>query len=90
MQTYNAIELFSTLIDKVARLACGLTQNHPFIDGNKRIGAHAMLVILQLNGISLNYTQDELSLIFLQLASGKAGFNELKEWIALHICDNGL
>lgn len=64
MQTYSSVELFPSLIDKAVRLACGLTQNHPFIDGNKRIGTHAMLVTLKLNGISLSYTQQELSSVF--------------------------
>lgn len=85
MQTYNEVELFPSLIDKAVRLACELTQNHPFIDGNKRIGAHAMLVILKLNGISLEYTQQELSSVFLQLASGEIDFDRLKEWVVLHI-----
>lgn len=85
MQTYNSVELFPSLIDKAVRLACGLTQNHPFIDGNKRIGAHAMLVTLKLNGISLSYTQQELSSVFLELASGKIAYEELKVWVQSHI-----
>jgi len=88
MQTYNSIELFPSLIDKAVRLACGLTQNHPFIDGNKRIGAHAMLVTLKLNGISLSYSQQELSPVFLQLASSEIAYDELKNWVKSHI-DNG-
>ena len=88
MQTYNSIELFPSLIDKAVRLACGLTQNHPFIDGNKRIGAHAMLVTLKLNGISLSYSQQELSSVFLQLASSEIAYEELKDWVKSHI-DNG-
>jgi len=85
MQTYNSVELFPSLIDKAVRLACGLTQNHPFIDGNKRIGAHAMLVTLKLNGISLSYTQQELSSFFLELASGEIAYEELKVWVQSHI-----
>jgi death-on-curing protein len=85
LQTYDGVELFPSLIDKAARLACGLTQNHPFIDGNKRIGAHAMLVILTLNGISLDYTQKELSDIFMQLAQGKIAFEGLRDWIYSHL-----
>nr|DAJ92167.1 MAG TPA: maintenance system killer protein [Caudoviricetes sp.] len=85
MQTYNSVELFPSLIDKAVRLACGLTQNHPFIDGNKRIGAHAMLVTLKLNGISLSYTQQELSSVFLELASGEIAYEELKVWVQSHI-----
>ncbi|MGN0805719.1 MAG: type II toxin-antitoxin system death-on-curing family toxin [Candidatus Coproplasma sp.] len=85
MQTYDSKELFPTIIDKAARLACGLTQNHPFIDGNKRIGAHAMLVILALNGISLSYSQKELSDVFLQLAADEVSFEELRSWVYSHI-----
>lgn len=85
MQTYNSVELFPSLIDKAVRLACGLTQNHPFIDGNKRIGAHAMLVTLKLNGISLSYTQQELFSVFLELASGEIAYEELKVWVHSHI-----
>lgn len=81
MQTYNSKELFPTIIDKAARLACGLTQNHPFIDGNKRIGAHAMLVVLALNGISLSYSQQELSDMFLQLAADKLSYESLRGWV---------
>ena len=88
MQTYNSIGLFPPLIDKAVRLACGLIQNHPFIDGNKRIGAHAMLVTLKLNGISLSYSQQELSSVFLQLASSEIAYDELKDWVQSHI-DNG-
>lgn len=85
MQTYSSVELFPSLIDKAVRLACGLTQNHPFIDGNKRIGAHAMLVTLKLNGISLSYTQQELSSVFWKLASGEIVYEELKVWVRSHI-----
>lgn len=85
MQTYSSVELFPSLIDKAVRLACGLTQNHPFIDGNKRIGAHAMLVTLKLNGISLSYTQQELSSVFWKLASGEIAYEELKVWVRSHI-----
>ena len=85
MQTYDSKELFPTVIDKAARLACGLTQNHPFIDGNKRIGAHTMLVILTLNGITLSYSQKELSDVFLQLAADEISFEELRRWVYSHI-----
>ena len=69
LQTFES-ELFPTIQQKAARLACGLTQNHPFVDGNKRIGAHAMLVVLELNGIQLHYTQRELADTFVTFAHG--------------------
>ena len=58
--------------------------DHPFIDGNKRIGAHAMLTLLLLNGIELEYTQKELSEMVLQVAAGKLGYDELLTWILKH------
>ena len=44
LQSYGGEDLYPTIIDKAACLAFGLINNHPFIDGNKRIGTHAMLV----------------------------------------------
>ena len=69
---------------KASRLACGLVQNHPFLDGNKRIGAHAMLVFLALNGISLFYTQDELASVFLKIAAGEIDYDDLLQWVIDH------
>lgn len=63
---------FPSLQQKAARLAYGLVSNHPFIDGNKRIGAHAMLVFLELNGIVLEYSQNELSDLFLSVAASQS------------------
>lgn len=83
-QTFDSSELFQTVQQKAARLACGLVQNHPFLDGNKRIGAHTMLVFLALNGVYLSYTQDELSSVFLKLAAGEFDYNLLVHWIIEH------
>jgi hypothetical protein len=62
-------------------LAYGLIKNHPFIDGNKRIGAHVMLTVLALNGIELEYTQEELSETILQVAAGEKTFEALLAWV---------
>ena len=62
----------------------GLVKNHAFIDGNKRIGAHAMLIFLVLNKIDLDYMQDELSGIFLKIAAGEITQDDLLEWIITH------
>ena len=59
-QTYDGEELYPTLLDKASRLCFGLVKNHPFVDGNKRIGTHAMLVFLAINGIDLEYSDIEL------------------------------
>ncbi|HJC22590.1 MAG TPA: type II toxin-antitoxin system death-on-curing family toxin [Candidatus Eisenbergiella merdavium] len=83
-QTFSGEDVYPSLQQKAARLCFGLVKNHPFVDGNKRIGAHAMLVFLALNGIELEYTQTELSDIILQLASGTIPSSRLLEWILIH------
>lgn len=83
-QRFDNQELFPTIQQKSARLAFGLINNHPFVDGNKQIGTHVMLILLALNGIELNYTQEELYTIILKIASGTAELNKLTEWILNH------
>lgn len=85
LQTFDGYELFPLLIDKAACLSFSLIKNHPFIDGNKRIGTHIMLIFLAINGISLSYTDEELINIILQVASGNAGENDLHQWIYTHL-----
>lgn len=80
-QSFSYRDLFPTVLEKAARLGFGLVSNHCFIDGNKRIGAHAMLVFLELNDVTIEYTQEGLIKIFLDLASGKAGYKELLQWL---------
>lgn len=83
-QSFDSTELIKSVQQKAARLAYGLIQNHPFLDGNKRIGAHAMLVFLALNGISLFYTQDELASVFLKMAAGEIDYDDLLQWVIDH------
>ena len=60
LQTFAGKDLYPTVLEKAARLGFGLIRNHPFIDGNKRIGTHAMLVFLAINSITLSYEDDDL------------------------------
>lgn len=84
-QSFDGTELFPTVIEKAARLCFGLVKNHAFIDGNKRIGAHSMLVFLAVNDTELTYTQEELTNIILGVASGKIDYEDLLSWIKTHI-----
>ena len=83
-QVFGDTSAFPSLQQKAARLCYGLVKNHPFIDGNKRIGAHAMLVFLAVNGLELSYTQQELADIILQVASGEKGYEDLLAWLLTH------
>lgn len=83
-QSYEEQELYPSIQAKAARLCYGLVKNHAMIDGNKRIGAHVMLVFLALNGVELQYTQKEFYSIILELASSKIEYEELLKWIIEH------
>ena len=83
-QTFGGEDVYPSLQQKAARLCFGLVKNHPLVDGNKRIGAHAMLVFLALNGIELQHTQSELSDVILQLAAGEIEATDLLRWILAH------
>ncbi len=82
--TFDGKYLYASLQAKAAQLGFGLVRNHPFLDGNKRIGAHTMLVFLALNGIELEYTQQELVDIILKVAASEADADELRQWILNH------
>ena len=83
-QTFDGKELYPSILDKAAQLCYALIENHPFLDGNKRIGVHLMLIFLKINGIDLNYTQEELIDFGLKIASGKMQKDEIKEWFGNH------
>lgn len=81
---FGGVEAHPGVIGKAAAVGCGLTQNHGFIDGNKRIGMASMLLILRRNGIALSYTQDELVQLGLSVAQGKTDVPQVREWIENH------
>ena len=83
-QSFGGIDVYPSLQQRAARLAYGLVNNHPFVDGNKRIGAHTMLVFLALNGIELSYTQEELASLFIAVASGDKGYEDVLDWLISH------
>lgn len=83
-QSYAGEELYPSIQAKAARLCYGLVKNHAMIDGNKRIGAHAMLVFLAINGYELKYTQNELSDLILDVASDKKECEDILYWLLEH------
>ncbi len=83
-QSFGGKEPYPTIQAKAARLGYGLIKNHCMVDGNKRIGTHAMLVFLALNGIELSYTQKDLYETILDVAAGKLDYEGLLEWVLKH------
>lgn len=83
-QTFDGKFVYPGLERKAARLGFSLIKNHPFVDGNKRIGVMTMLTFLELNGISLMCTDNELVRIGLEIADGTMNDEQLLQWILDH------
>lgn len=83
-QTFGGQDLYPALIQKAARLGHSLVSNHPFVDGNKRIGIHVMLVFLAINGVEIECTQQELIDVGLSLADGTMNAEKLLIWLSSH------
>ena len=85
-QTFGGQDLYPGDMDKIVRFGFGLIGNHPFHDGNKRIGALALLTLLELNGYLINTTDKELSDVIFAVASGSDGktYEDLLSWVNAH------
>ena len=84
VSSFEDNEAYPTVEEKAARLMYAITNNHAFVDGNKRIGVFAMLMTLQLNNIKINYTQSELISLGLSVADGKTEYTKILDWIMEH------
>lgn len=77
-------EFYPSKEEKGARLGYALISNHAFVDGNKRIGLYVMLSFLEMNGIRILCSDDELVSIGLSVADGQMGYEELLQWVISH------
>ena len=80
-QTFDGKELYPSKHEKAARIGYSLVANHAFVDGNKRIGIHVMLAFLNVNGIPIDPTDDEMIRVGLGLADGSIKYDGLLKWI---------
>ena len=83
-QTYDMVDLFPTIKKKAARLCFGFIKNHPFVDGNKRIGVMAMIVFLNLNNVTVAFSDDDLIDLGLGVAESRYDETYIEEWINKH------
>lgn len=83
-QTFDSEDVCKTVRAKAAKLAFFLIRNHPFVDGNKRIGILTMLVFLKINGINVKCTDYELVKLGEGLADGIISSEDLLGWIIDH------
>ena len=82
--TFDGKDLYPSKEEKAAAIGYGLISDHAFIDGNKRIGMYIMLTFLEVNGITLSLSDDDIVSAGLSVASGKMDRNDLLKWITDH------
>ena len=77
-------DLYPSKEEKGARLGYTLISNHAFVDGNKRIGMYVMLTFLEVNGIRMNCTNEDVANVGLAVASGEMSYEQLHDWVLAH------
>lgn len=81
---FGGNEFYPSKEEKGARLGYTLISNHAFVDGNKRIGMYVMLTFLEVNGIHMDCTNEEVTAVGLGVADGSMGYEELLTWVRNH------
>ncbi|MBO5253207.1 MAG: type II toxin-antitoxin system death-on-curing family toxin [Clostridia bacterium] len=82
--SFGGQELYPTKEEKGARLGFTLISNHAFVDGNKRIGMYIMLTFLEVNGIRMDCTNEDVVHAGLGVASGEMNYDDLLAWVRQH------
>jgi death-on-curing protein len=82
--TFSRKEVHKTVFDKAAAYGFHVCNNHPFIDGNKRVAFVLMDVFLQKNGWEIRATEEEAYSMMISLASGKLSKTQLSSWLKEH------
>lgn len=85
LMTFDGQELYATLAEKAAALCFSMVMNHPFVDGNKRIGHAAMETFLVLNGHEIAAPTAEQEKVILDLAAGELQREEFTNWVRRHV-----
>lgn len=79
--TFGGADLYPDLASKAAALGFSLIKNHPFVDGNKRVGHAAVETFLVLNGFDLQSDIDDAERVVLAVAAGDCDRGEFERWI---------
>jgi death-on-curing protein len=83
--TFGGTDLYPSWVEKSAALWFSLVKNHPFIDGNKRVGHAAMETLLVINGFEIDASTDEQEQLVLALAAGQLSREDLVGWLRGHV-----
>ena len=81
---FGGVEFYPTKEEKAARLGYSLISNHAFVDGNKRIGMYIMLNFLEVNGIHMDCTNEDVVHAGLSVAAGTMDYEGLLAWVREH------
>lgn len=81
---YDGVEFYPSKEEKGARIGYSLISNHAFVDGNKRIGMYVMLTFLEVNGIRIDCTDDDIVEAGLSVAAGSMDYEALLAWVKAH------
>ena len=82
--SFGGREVYPTVPEKAARLMYALVSNHAFVDGNKRIGMYIMLTFLEVNGIHMDCTNEDVVHAGLSVAAGTMDYEGLLAWVREH------
>ena len=83
---FGGVEFYPTKEEKGARLGYNLISNHAFVDGNKRIGMYVMLTFLEVNGIHMDCSNEDVIHAGLSVAEGSMDYDGLLAWVREHRC----
>ena len=76
--------LHADIFEMAAAYIYHLVMNHPFVDGNKRVGLEAALIFLEINNENLNASDEELVDLVLKTTAGQVGKREIAEFFRFH------
>ena len=82
---FGGKEFYPSKEEKGARLGYSLISNHAFVDGNKRIGMYIMLTFLEVNGLHMECTNEEVASVGLSVADGSMNYEKLLDWVKNHV-----
>jgi death-on-curing protein len=84
-QTFDQKDLYPTIIEKATRLAFNLISSHPFLDGNKRIGMHMLIVYMRFENIDFYPSPKEVIRIGFSIAKGDLTYESFLKWVIKNI-----
>ena len=82
--SFGGQDLYPDLFSKVAALGHSLVSNHPFIDGNKRVGFEAMRLMLRLNGYDVHASLKTKYQFVINIAKGQLTEQAITDWLKQH------